>query len=167
MAWVSTGKNGMRRVQKTVTIAQPAERLYAFWRNFEQLPHFMDHLEAVRVEGGKRSHWVAKAPAGKRVEWDAEITEERAGERIAWRSLPGADVANAGEVEFRAAPGDRGTEVKVVIEYDPPAGRAGAVVAKLFGEEPGVQLDEDLWRFKQLMESGRIPGTDGQPHGKR
>ncbi len=127
----------------------------------------MRHLESVRSSGDNRSHWVAKAPLGQTVEWDAEIDEERENELIAWRSLPGADVVNVGSVQFSRASGGRGTQVTVKLEYSPPGGAAGAVVAKLFGEEPSQQVDDDLRRFKALMESGEIPTTDGQPAGDR
>ncbi len=150
------------KVEKSVTLDRSPEELYKFWRNFENLPRFMDHLESVRVTGEKRSHWVAKAPAGTTVEWDAEIYNEKENEMIAWRSLEGADVDNAGSVHFEKAPDGRGTVVKVSLKYDPPGGVIGAAVAKLFGEAPDQQIQEDLRRFKQVMEAGEIPTTKGQ-----
>ena len=150
-------------VEEAVTIEAPAAELYRFWRSFENLPRFMTHLESVTTSGDKRSHWVAKAPMGTTVEWDAEITEERENELIAWRSLPGGDVDSSGSVRFSSAPGGRGTIVRVALEYAPPGGAAGAAVAKLFGEEPSQQIEDDLRRFKQLMEAGEIPTTEGQP----
>jgi uncharacterized membrane protein len=165
MALQTKDDSGKRRIQKTLTIARPVEQLYAFWRDFERLPQFMDHVESVTVRDGTRSHWVVKAPAGRAVEWDAELIDDRENERIAWRSLPGASIENGGEVLFQPMPNGRGTEVRVILFYDPPAGSAGATLAKLFGEEPSQQLDEDLYRFKQLMETGRIITTDGQPVG--
>jgi uncharacterized membrane protein len=165
-----TGPGGESRagikVATSVTIDRGAQELYDFWRNFENLPQFMKHLESVRVQDAKRSHWVAKAPAGTTVEWDAEITEDRPGEQISWRSLPNADVSSTGSVRFVPA-GDRGTEVHVVLEYSPPGGSFGAAVAKVFGEEPEQQVSGDLLRFKNLMEAGEIPTTSGQPHGQR
>lgn len=165
-----TGPHGEARagikVATSVTVDKPAEDLYRFWHNFENLPQFMKHLESVRVLDDKRSHWVAKAPAGTTVEWDAEITEERSGEWIAWRSLPNADVSSSGTVRLVPA-GDRGTEVHVVLEYSPPGGSFGAAVAKVFGEEPEQQVSGDLLCFKNLMETGEIPTTTGQPHGTR
>jgi uncharacterized membrane protein len=127
----------------------------------------MRHLEAVTVLDGNRSHWVAKAPAiaGGKVEWDAEIINDEPNALIAWRSLANADVDNTGSVRFVPAPSERGTEVKVVIDYIPPAGRLGSWVAKLFGEEPQQQIQEDLRRFKRLMETGEVPTTQGQPKG--
>lgn len=154
-------------VRRAFTIQRPAAELYQFWRNFENLPQFMDHLESVSVTGNTRSRWVAKAPAGASVEWDAEITEDRPNELIAWRSLPGADVENHGEVRFEELPHDRGTVVRVSMVYNPPAGVLGAAVARLFGEEPNQQVYDDLRRFKNLMEAGEIPTTEGQPRGER
>lgn len=153
-------------VKHQVTIDRPAEELFRFWRNFENLPQFMRHLESVTTLDNTRSHWVAKAPLGN-VEWDAEIVDEQPNQRIVWRSLPNADVVNAGSVLFLPGPTGRGTEVYVVLEYDPPAGVVGATVAKLFDEEPGQQVKEDLLRFKQLMEAGEIPTNEGQPSGTR
>jgi uncharacterized membrane protein len=155
------------KVEKSVIINRPPEELYRFWRNFENLPRFMNHLEAVRVIDEKRSHWTAKAPAGRSVEWDAEIYNEKDGEMIAWRTLENADVASAGSVHFESAPGQRGTIVRVVLKYDPPAGKLGALVARLFGENPEQQIDEDLRRFKQLIETGEIATTEGQPSARR
>jgi uncharacterized membrane protein len=152
-------------VEVAYTIAKPRAELYAFWRDFQNLPRFMDHLQSVTVLDEKRSHWVAKAPAGRTVEWDAEIINEKMDELIAWRSLGGADVDNAGSVRFVDAPGDRGTEVRVVLDYIPPAGRVGKWVATLFGEAPEIQIKEDLRRFKQLMETGHPPTTEGQSTG--
>lgn len=152
-------------VTRSVTINRPVEELYAFWRNFENLPRIMEHLESVTVMDNNRSHWVAKAPLGAKVEWDAEIVNEVRNEVIGWRSLANAQVANAGSVRFRAAPGGRGTEVRVTLEYTLPAGKLGAAVARLLGEAPEIQVDEDLRRFKQLMESGEPATTDGQPSG--
>jgi uncharacterized membrane protein len=154
------------RVEKAVTINRSPEELYSFWRNFENLPRFMNHLESVRVTGEKTSHWVAKAPAGTSVEWDAEVYNSKDNELIAWRTLENADVASAGSVHFEAASGGRGTVVRVVLKYDPPAGKLGAFVARLFGENPEQQIDEDLRRFKQLIETGEVATTEGQPSGR-
>jgi len=144
-------------VDVAYTIDRPAEQLYAFWRNFENLPKFMRHLQSVHCTGGRTSHWVACGPAGFTVEWDAEIINEEPNALISWRSLANADVDNAGSVRFVPARSGRGTEVRVVLDYIPPAGRLGFAVAKLFGEEPRQQITEDLWRFKELMEAGEIP----------
>ena len=152
-------------VEESVTINKSPWELYAYWRNFENLPRFMHHLESVRVVDGTRSHWVAKAPAGQTVEWDAEIINDEQNALIAWRSLANANVDNAGSVRFVPGPEGRGTEVKVVIDYIPPGGRFGSWIAYLFGEEPSVQIREDLRRFKQVMETGEVPTTEGQSHG--
>jgi len=142
------------RVEKSVTVNAPPERLYAFWRNFENLPHFMDHLEMVHVIDSKRSQWRTKGPAGIKAEWEAEIINEVPNELIGWRSVDGSNVHNAGSVHFK--PSARGTEVRVVLRYDPPGGVLGAAFAKLFGEDPGHQVKEELRRFKQLVETGEI-----------
>jgi uncharacterized membrane protein len=154
------------RVAQAITINRSPEEVYRFWRDFQNLPRFMKRLESVQATGDKRSHWVAKAPAGTTVEWDAEITEDRPNELIAWRSLEGADVDNVGSVRFERAPGGRGTVVKVNMQYSPPAGAIGAGVAKLFGEDPEWQIKNALRRFKQLMETGEIITTEGQPAGR-
>ena len=153
-------------VRRSVTINRPRPEVYAFWRRLENLPRFMDHLKAVTEQGDGRSHWVAKAPAGADVEWDARITEEREGELLAWTSTEEAQDPNAGQVRFAEAPAGRGTEVHVALTYEPPAGAAGAALAKLFGEEPDQQVREDLRRFKRIMETGEIATTDGQPSGR-
>ncbi len=154
------------RIDRSVTIAKPREEVFRFWRDLSNLPRFMKHVESVRQVDGNRSHWVVQAPAGRTVEWDAVIHNEIDNEMIAWRSLPGADVDNAGSVWFRDAPGGRGTEVHVELQYNPPAGILGAAAASLFGQEPGQQIQDDLHRLKQLMEAGEIPTTEGQPSGR-
>ena len=145
-------ERGIKVEESIVINNRSPQELYNFWHNFENLPQFMNHLESVTTTGGNRSHWVAKAPAGTSVEWDAEVYNDKQGELIAWRSLEGADVDSAGSVHF--TPAGNGTEVRVVLKYDPPGGSLGAAVAKLFGEEPSQQIREDLGRFKQLMETG-------------
>ena len=149
------------KVERSITVNRPREEVYHFWRQLENLPRFMDHLESVTVIDENRSHWVAKAPAGAKVEWDATIHNEIENELIAWRSLPGSDIDNAGSVHF--TPADNGTEVRVVLSYDPPAGKVGAAVAKLLGEEPGQQVEEDLRRFKQVMEAAEAPVRSRKP----
>ena len=141
------------RVEKTVLINATPEELYEFWRNFENLPRFMDHLESVDVLDRTRSRWVAKGPANIDAAWEAEIVNEIPNELIGWRSVDGSRVDNAGSVHFDRARGGRGTKVKVVLRYDPPAGKLGAAFAKMFGEDPAVQVEEDLERLKQLIES--------------
>lgn len=141
------------KVQRSVTIARPRAELFAYWRDFENLPSFMRHLERVHVLGRDRSHWVARGPMGQRVRWDAVIHREVPNELIAWRSVEPADVPNAGTVLFRDA-GDGRTEVTVELDYEPPAGRVGFAVARLLGEEPDIQVRDDLDQFKAMMEGG-------------
>jgi uncharacterized membrane protein len=140
------------KVEESIVIDRTPDELYAYWRNFENLPRFMDHLESVTVLDADRSHWVARGPAGTRIEWDAEIHNEIENELVAWRSLPGSEVGNAGSVHFTPIAEGRSTEVRVVLSYEPPAGRLGAAVARLFGEEPSQQVADDLERFKEAME---------------
>jgi uncharacterized membrane protein len=154
------------RVEKAVTINAPAEQLYKFWRNFENLPRFMNNLEKVECHDSQRSHWWAKGPAGTTVDWEAEIINEVPNELIGWRSIDGSKVDNAGSVHFTPAPG-RGTEVKVVLRYDPPAGVLGAAVSKILGEDPAANVQEDLRRLKMLIETGEIATIDGQASGRK
>jgi uncharacterized membrane protein len=161
------GHEGIR-VERAVTVNRPKEELYQMWREFENLPGFMQHLESVQVDENDpgRSHWVAKGPLDRRVEWDSEIIEERENRLLVWKSLPGSMVESMGRVEFIDAPGGRGTIVHVSMEYNPPAGSLGAAFAKLFGREPGLQIKEDLRHLKQIMEAGEIPTVEGQPSGR-
>jgi uncharacterized membrane protein len=156
---LSNGSKGIHAKASRIVNRSPDE-VYRFWRNFENLPRFMKHLESVQETSEGRSHWVAKGPAGTTVEWDATIIADVPGEVITWRSLENSDVDNAGAVRFEAAPGNRGTIVKVNLQYNPPAGVVGATVAKLFGEEPEQQLDDDLRRFKQVLEVGEVVVSD-------
>jgi len=153
-------------LKATTTVVKPPQEVYAFWRQLDNLQTFMAHVEEVRTDGDK-SHWRAVAPFGKTVEWDAEITDDVPGERIGWKSLADADIDNEGVVRFSAAPGDRGTEVHVTLRYSVPAGKLGEAIAKYFGEDPHQQLDDDLRRFKQAMETGQVVRSDGAPWGKR
>jgi uncharacterized membrane protein len=153
------------KVEKSVTINKSPEELYRFWRNFENLPRFMKHLKHVSVINDTRSHWISSAPMGGSVEWDAEIISDQENRLIAWASVEGADIDNSGFVRFQPAPAGRGTEVKVVIEYNPPGGAIGDAIAKLFGEEPKQQIGDELRRFKMLMEAGEIATIQGQPKG--
>ena len=151
----------------TTTVRKSPDEVYAFWSRLEVLPTFMAHLEDVRVTGPGRSTWRASAPFGRSVTWDATTTEDVPGERLSWRSDARARVANEGTVRFRPAPGDRGTEVHVRIRYDVPGGALGRAVARYFGEEPSQQLDDDLRRLKQVLETGEVVRSDGAPAGKR
>ncbi len=144
-------------IGRTVTINAPRQALYAFWRDFRNLPLVMENIESVQVFDERRSHWRVKGPAESTVEWDSLIIEDITGEVIAWTSTEEAEVPNSGRIEFRDTSNGRGTQVTVNIVYDPPVGTLGKVVAKLFGREPNIQARRDLRRFKQLMETGEIP----------
>ena len=147
---------GDARIGKTVTINRSRAELFAFWRDFSNLPRFMENLVSVEKLDDQRSRWVVKAPAGKTVEWIAAITEEKHDEFIAWASEDGADVPNSGRIDFHDAPGGRGTWVSATILYDPPAGIIGKVIATMFQREPALQARRELRRFKQLMETGEV-----------
>jgi len=156
---------GKIHVTKALTINKSAAELYEFWRNFSNLPVFMSQLESVTVIDEKTSHWIAKAPLGQTVEWDAEVTSDITNERIGWKSLEGSDIPNSGVIEFLPTR-DRGTEMKVTLTYEAPGGKLGEWIAWALGEEPGIQMTEDLRRFKRLMETGLILGTEGQSSGR-
>jgi uncharacterized membrane protein len=155
------------RIDKTITINKPPAEVYSFWRNLENLPKFMNNLECVREIDNRQSHWIAKGPGSSTVEWHAEIINEKENELIGWRSTSGSQVANAGSVQFKAAPGGRGTVLTIALQYEPPGGTLGATLAKLVGRDPDAQIAEDLRRLKQLLETGEIPTTQGQPSGGR
>ena len=154
-------------VTRAITVRRDRDELYASWHDFEQLPSFMAHLQEVRVTGDARSHWTARGPLGMSVSWDAETTEDVPGERISWRSVEGSKVHTEGTVRFVSAPGDQGTEVHLELRYEVPGGAVGAMIAKLFGEEPAIQIKDDLRRFKQIAETGEITRSDGTPEGMR
>ncbi len=156
---------GVLRARATITVNRPPREVYRFWRELENLPRFMYHLRTVRDLGGGRSYWVARAPGSREVTWHAEIVAEVPERLLAWRSLPGARVRNAGMVTFTPAPRGSGTEVTVELGFQPPFGRLGAAVAALFGEEPHQQVRDDLRRFKQRLETGEIVRSDGSPEG--
>ncbi len=158
----------VRRSQQAITIQRPREEVYAFWRDFENLPRFFLNVSAVDVIDERRSRWRVQGPAGLALEWEAELADDRPGEHIAWRSLPGADVDNAGSVYFVDAPAGRGTEVYLDLRYYPPAGAAGVALAKLFRREPGQQAEDDLRRLKQVLETGQVVHSDASyQRGKR
>jgi uncharacterized membrane protein len=158
--------DGALHLRETVTIDRSPDELYLFWRNFENLPRFMNHLHEVQRIGDNQSRWVVSGPLGARVEWTAEIINETPNELIAWRSLEGGDIDCAGTVRFQAAPAGRGTIVKVEMQYRPPAGKLGATVARLLGAGPDKQVAVDLRRFKQLIETGEVARTEGQSAGR-
>ena len=155
----ATADEGIIRTKQSITIWKPVEEVYAYWRDFENLPRFMRHLIRVEVKADGRSHWVAKAPGGQSVEWDAITIADAPNEKISWRSVEGSDIYNAGTVHFRPAPRG-GTEVRVEMEYDPPFGKLGSKVAMLWREEPGQQVKDDLRHFKQVLEVGEIVVSD-------
>lgn len=160
-------KGGSMELTATTSVRKPPPEVYQFWRELGNLPTFMAHLEEVRATGDRTSHWSASAPFGKNVEWDAEIIDETTGEKIAWRSTGNADVPNAGTVRFVPAPDGVSTEVHVVMTYDIPGGTVGKTVARYFGEEPHQQLDDDLRRLKQVLETGEVVRSEGAPWGNR
>jgi uncharacterized membrane protein len=154
-----TGLGGERgvHVRESVRLEVPVADVYRFWRRLENLPRFMTHLNRVTETPDGKSHWVAAGPGGLAVKWEAEVINEIENKVLAWRSLPGSEVVTAGSVSFDAARGGRGTQVSVHLQYAPPAGKAGALVASLFGREPSQTVREDLRHFKQLLEAGEIP----------
>ncbi|HEU5443825.1 MAG TPA: SRPBCC family protein [Steroidobacteraceae bacterium] len=154
-------------LERSIAVSKSPEECYRFWRSFENLPRFMHSLESVRQLDERRSRWVAKGPMASRLEWTSEITSDRPGEELAWRTLDDSGAANAGSVRFEAAPAGRGTIVRVSLHYSPLGGALGAGLVKLLGHDPQSRIREDLRRFKQVMETGEIPTTRGQPTGRR
>jgi uncharacterized membrane protein len=168
-----TASKGLE-ITQSLTINRPRHELYQFWRQLENLPRFMQYLEDVKQTGASRSHWVARIPKDLiykkklgTIEWDADIVQEEENVRIAWRSLPGSELENAGEVYFTDAPANRGTVVRASIAYHPPAGAAGRLAAKLLNPAFAGLVKQDLRRFKRLMEAGEIPTIIGQPSGRK
>jgi uncharacterized membrane protein len=157
---------GVTDLRAAITVKRSREEVYRFWHDFENFPRFMVHVDSVDMSDG-RSHWKVRGPAGKTVEWDAEIIEDRPGELIAWCSAESSSVPNSGSVQFSDAPGGRGTEVRVTLRYHLPGGKVGSVVARLLGEHPEQQVRDDLRRFKQVMETGEVVRSEGSPEGTR
>jgi uncharacterized membrane protein len=153
-----------RQFTESITVNCAPQQAYDYWHNFENFPTFMSNLESVHMTGGNRSHWRAKGPAGSTVEWDAETTQDEPGRCIAWRSLEGADVSNAGSVRFEQAPGGRGTFIRVEMSYQPPMSSLAANVAKLLGKEPEQQIAQDLRHLKQIIETGEVVHSDASIH---
>ncbi len=160
-------KESAMELTGTTTIRTSPQELYEFWRQLDHLPSFMAHVDEVTTTGERTSHWKVSAPFGRTVEWDAEITDEDPGRSIAWKSVGSADVENEGVVRFNPAPRDQGTEIHATIRYSMPGGKLGEVVARYFGEDPHQQLDDDLRRLKQVIETGEVVRSDGAPWGKR
>ncbi|MCU1326852.1 MAG: hypothetical protein JWN34_2222 [Bryobacterales bacterium] len=153
------------KARAAVTVGHPRHEIYEFWRQFENLPRFMRHLVSVDQTDTTHSHWVAEGPGGHTYEWDAEIINEIPDQLIGWKSLPGSQIASAGSVRFTEAPGDRGTEIRVELQYNPPAGIVGAWASRLFGREPEQEISADLKRLKQFFETGEVATTAGQSNG--
>jgi len=154
------------KYEQAFTINRPASELFAYWRRLENLPRIMKHLKSVTQLPDGRSHWVAEGPMGMEVSWDAEIHNEDPGRLIAWRSLPGSEVDTAGSVHFNERAAGRAAEVRVSLKYNPPGGSLGRGIASLLGANPEQEIEEDLRRFKQLMEAGEISTVEGQPSGR-
>ncbi len=148
------------KIDYTINVNRPPSEVYAFWRQFDNLPRFMKHLDSVEVLDNMRSHWVANAPAGTKVQWDAEIINDIENKLIGWHSVEGSTINNAGSVRFSPTSDGQGTDVRVELKYDLPAGAIGATIARIFGKEPSQQIVEDLERFKQVMESGEVSPVD-------
>ncbi len=159
-------QSGVVQFRRSIVVNRSPEELYGLWHDFEQLPRFMHHVLSVHSGGDGRWHWVVAGPGGLRMEWDAEVTEDRPNEFIAWRSLPNADLDHAGSVRFERARGNRGTIIRLELMYRPPAGKAGALMAKVLGQSPEKQIAADLLRFKQVAETGEVARTEGQPAGR-
>jgi uncharacterized membrane protein len=154
-------------VSRAVIINRPREEVYGFWRELANLPLFMENVRAVEAIDERRSRWTVAGPLGSEVQWDAEIIEDIPGERLAWRSLEGGDIDHEGVITFLTNPFGRGTEVRAMINYDPPAGVIGKVIAKVAQREPRIQLRRDLRRFKQLLETGEVPTSQAPDAGPR
>ncbi|HEX4667296.1 MAG TPA: SRPBCC family protein [Chthoniobacterales bacterium] len=161
-----SSSKGTEEVVQTITIGRSPKELYQFWRTLENLPRVMPELEQVRETELRRSHWVARWPGGRTAEWDAEITSDRPNESISWRTLPNSRVAHTGRVHFTPAPGDRGTIVRVELTYHAPTGSPGRRLLQLFGQAPEQKIQTDLYRLKQIIETGTVTTTEGQPAGR-
>jgi uncharacterized membrane protein len=159
------GRRGSH-VEETITVNKPASELYQFWRRLENLPRFMHHIESVDRVSDTVSKWRARGPGGAILEWNAETINEIPNQLIAWRSVEGSDVVSAGSVHFDEALGDRGTRIRVRLQYSPRGGKVGVAVAKLLGRDAATEIREDLRRLKQLLEAGEVPTTTGQPRGE-
>jgi uncharacterized membrane protein len=153
------------QIQRCILVDSTPQKAYEFVRDLENFPRFMQHVKTIYFTGEKRCHWVVKGPAGTQLEWDADIINDIPGELIAWRSINNPDIDSAGSIRFEKASDDRGTIIRVHMQYLPPAGAVGVAIAKLFGEEPAMQMRSDLRRLKQILESGEVATTAGQPVG--
>lgn len=158
---------GVIRIHKSLHIQRPVEASYRFWRNFENFPQFMQHVEAVQVVDATRTHWRVRAPLGQHVEWTAELFSDIPSQQLAWRTLKGSVVEHTGVVRFLPELNGKSTRIDIELSYHAPFGKAGVMLAKIFGEDPSQQIDDDLRRFKQLIETGEIATTTGQSAGRR
>lgn len=153
-------------IEDVVTVRRSPEVLYSFWRKLSNLPQFMHRVEAVKEIDSVRSHWMVTGPAGYRLEWEAEVFQDQPNELIAWRTVGNADVVSAGSVTFKPVGGNRGTEVRVKLQYDPPGGKAVSTLARLLGNAPAFEVRRDLMQFRQLMECTEMISTEGQSSGR-
>ena len=163
---VANGRAGVphgtgHKIDTSILIKRPAAEIFDFWRNLENLPSFMEDLRAIRVLDDRRSHWVLNGPGGRPMEWDAEIVNEHPGEMISWQTLPGADLQSAGTVRFTSTEGGTATNVRVILEFHPPAGAVGASIARFIGHDPAMKLERDLTRLKGIMESRNVVSSAG------
>ena len=160
-------RTGTTQVKKSLDVNRSPETCYRFWRDIENFPRFMPHVEQVESLDGTHSRWRVRGPLRQTVQWEAELTSDIPGQQLGWRAMSGAELAHTGLVRFSPAPGQRGTRIEVEFSFHPPLGKAGVMLARMTGEEPSQQISEDLRRFKQLIETGEIPTTIGQPAGRR
>ena len=152
-------KSYQLKIEKTIQVNKSPKELYRFWKNLKNLPAIMSHLHSVEMIDSRHSHWVVDAPMGTQAEWTAELVTDVQNEVISWRSLEGADIENAGTVRFNPTPAG-GTDLTVQLAYNPPGGAVGAALVKLWGQDPAQKLEEDLERFKHMMESGDEESDD-------
>lgn len=160
-------RTGVSQVKKSLDVNCSPEKCYRFWRDVENFPRFMPHVERVEAVDATHSRWQVRGLLGQSFEWNAALTSDVPGQQLGWQTSSGSDVAHAGIVRFSPAPGHRGTRVEVEFTFHPPLGKAGLMLARMTGEEPSQLVSEDLRRFKQLIETGEIPTTIGQPAGQR
>lgn len=155
---------GGLQVRKSVTVNRPVDEVYAFWRDFENLPRFMKHLDSVRTTGENTTRWLAGASQEFSVEWEVQLVEARQNELLSWQTIGVSDVTGTGRVEFMPAPGGRGTEVRANISYQVPGGALGAKIARIFRDVPGVKVENQLNVFKQIIETGEELHSDASIH---
>lgn len=160
-------RTSISHVRKSLDVNRSPVECYRFWRDFENFPRFMPHVEQIEPVDATHSRWLVRGPLGHRFQWHAELTSDVPAQQLGWQTMAGSDIAHTGLVRFSPVPGNRGTRIAVEFTYHPPLGKAGVMLARMTGEEPSQQVSEDLRRFKQLIETGEIPTTIGQPAGRR